>query len=61
MKEVAQMMKSRRMSGVTLLEIMLVLAVAAMVIVMSIRYYRNATNSQNSNVIIQHQCHGHCQ
>jgi type II secretory pathway pseudopilin PulG len=52
MKEVAKMMKSRRMSGVTLLEIMLVLAVAAMVIVMSIRYYRNATNSQNSNVII---------
>ena len=39
--------------GATLLEVMLVLAVAAMVLVMSIRYYRNATNSQNANLIIQ--------
>jgi Tfp pilus assembly protein PilE len=38
--------------GVTLLEIMLVLAIAAMVIVMSIRYYGQATNSQNANVIL---------
>lgn len=32
--------------GVTLLEIMLVLAIAAMVIVMSIRYYQSASNNQ---------------
>ena len=36
--------------GVTLLEIMLVLAVAAMVIVMSIRYYQSATTSQQANM-----------
>ena len=40
-------------SGVTLLEIMLVLAIAAMIIVMSIRYYQNATNSQNANAIVE--------
>lgn len=34
------------MIGVTLLEIMLVLAIAAMVIVMSIRYYQSASNNQ---------------
>jgi Tfp pilus assembly major pilin PilA len=34
------------MLGVTLLEIMLVLAIAAMVIVMSIRYYQSAANNQ---------------
>jgi type II secretory pathway pseudopilin PulG len=39
--------------GVTLLEIMLVLAIASMVIVMSIRYYQNATNSQNANTIME--------
>lgn len=32
--------------GVTLLEIMLVLAIAAMVIVMSIRYYQSASQNQ---------------
>ncbi len=32
--------------GVTLLEIMLVLAIAAMVVVMSIRYYQSATTNQ---------------
>ncbi len=32
--------------GVTLLEIMLVLAIAAMVIVMSIHYYQSASNNQ---------------
>ncbi len=36
----------RLMLGVTLLEIMLVLAIAAMVIVMSIRYYQSASNNQ---------------
>lgn len=39
--------------GVTLLEIMLVLAIAAMVIVMSIRYYQSASSSQQTNMIIQ--------
>ena len=46
------MMRSRKSSGATLLEVMLVLAVAAMVIVMSIRYYKNAQNSQNVNAIL---------
>ncbi len=46
----------KSMVGVTLLEIMLVLAIAAMVIVMSIRYYQSASlnqkiNSSLSNVI----------
>lgn len=39
--------------GVTLLEIMLVLAIAAMIIVMSIRYYQSATSSQQANTILQ--------
>lgn len=39
-------------AGVTLLEIMLVLAIASMVIVMSIRYYQNATNANNTNAIL---------
>jgi type II secretory pathway pseudopilin PulG len=43
----------KSIAGVTLLEIMLVLAIASMVIVMSIRYYQNATNSQNVNVILE--------
>lgn len=36
----------KSMLGVTLLEIMLVLAIAAMVIVMSIRYYQSASSNQ---------------
>ena len=39
--------------GVTLLEIMLVLAIAAMIIVMSIRYYQSATSSQQTNTVMQ--------
>jgi len=35
--------------GVTLLEIMLVLAVAAMIIVMSVKYYQSANASQQAN------------
>lgn len=38
--------------GVTLLEIMLVLAIAAMVIVMSVRYYQSATTNQQANQLI---------
>lgn len=40
---------AKSMLGVTLLEIMLVLAIAAMIIVMSIRYYQQASNSQQAN------------
>jgi type II secretory pathway pseudopilin PulG len=43
----------KSIAGVTLLEIMLVLAVASMVIVMSIRYYQNAQNSENTNIIME--------
>jgi type II secretory pathway pseudopilin PulG len=39
--------------GVTLLEIMLVLAVAAMIIVMSVRYYQSATSSQQANAALE--------
>jgi type II secretory pathway pseudopilin PulG len=39
----------RTILGVTLLEIMLVLAIAAMVIVMSIRYYQSASDNQKIN------------
>src|SRR6478735_750227 len=39
--------------GVTLLEIMLVLAIAAMIIVMSVRYYQSASASQQANSILQ--------
>ncbi|MDR3478108.1 MAG: hypothetical protein P4M14_08785 [Gammaproteobacteria bacterium] len=39
--------------GVTLLEIMLVLAIAAMVIVMSVRYYQTATSSEQVNTVME--------
>lgn len=42
----------RTILGVTLLEIMLVLAIAAMVIVLSIRYYSTATASSQANAMI---------
>lgn len=38
--------------GVTLLEIMLVLVIASLVLVMSIRYYQSATNSQRVNAAV---------
>ncbi|MBA3661259.1 MAG: hypothetical protein H0W64_06005 [Gammaproteobacteria bacterium] len=40
---------SKSILGVTLLEIMLVLAIAAMIIVMSVRYYQSANTSQQAN------------
>lgn len=43
---------SRSALGVTLLEIMLVLAVAAMIIVMSVRYYQSASISQEANAFL---------
>lgn len=42
----------KSMMGVTLLEIMLVLAIAALVIVMSIRFYSSASNSQKVNAMV---------
>ena len=39
----------KSMLGVTLLEIMLVLAIAALVIVMSIRFYQSAADSNKVN------------
>lgn len=42
----------KAMLGVTLLEIMLVLAIAAMVIVLSIKYYQSASTSSQSNAIL---------
>ncbi|MCE3239031.1 MAG: bfpA [Gammaproteobacteria bacterium] len=43
----------QKIAGVTLLEIMLVLAIAAMVIVMSIRYYQSASLNQQINAAVQ--------
>ncbi len=43
----------KSMLGVTLLEIMLVLAIAAMIIVMSIRYYQSASASQQANTFVE--------
>jgi type II secretory pathway pseudopilin PulG len=42
----------KTMLGVTLLEIMLVLAIAAMVIVLSIRYYQSASYSSQANQLM---------
>lgn len=39
----------RSVRGVTLLEVMLVLAIAAMIIVMSVRYYQSAQQSSQAN------------
>lgn len=44
---------ARGMRGVTLLEIMLVLAIASMIIVMSVRYYQSASSSQQANTFIE--------
>jgi Tfp pilus assembly protein PilE len=43
---------NKSMMGVTLLEIMLVLAIAALVIVMSIRFYQSASSSQKVNSML---------
>lgn len=44
---------SKSLLGVTLLEVMLVLAIAAMIIVMSVRYYQSASSSQQANAVLQ--------
>lgn len=41
------------MTGVTLLEILLVLAISASIIMMSVRYYGSATYSLQANTVIQ--------
>lgn len=46
------MKKFKSALGVTLLEIMLVLAIAAMVIVMSVRYYQSAQASSQANTVL---------
>ena len=43
----------KTMLGVTLLEIMLVLAIAAMIIVMSVRYYQTASTAENVNAALE--------
>ena len=44
---------SKKNQGVTLLEVLLVLAIAAMIIVMSIRYYQSASTSQQVNMTME--------
>lgn len=44
---------SKSVRGVTLLEVMLVLAIAAMIVVMSIRYYSSAQTSQQASASMQ--------
>jgi type II secretory pathway pseudopilin PulG len=46
------MKQIKRMLGVTLLEIMLVLAIAAMIILMSVRYYQSATAATQTNALM---------
>ncbi len=42
----------RHILGVTLLEIMLVLAIAALIIVMSVRYFQSASTSQQATALM---------
>ena len=49
-----QVRTKKSLLGVTLLEVMLVLAIAAMIIVMSVRYYQSAaTAQQTSGLLLQ--------
>lgn len=47
------MKKFSRMLGVTLLEVMLVLAVAAMIILMSVKFYKSAQDSNQVNAYME--------
>lgn len=47
------MLSNTRTSGVTLLEVMLVLAVGAMILVMSVRYYQSASAGQQFNSVLE--------
>ena len=42
----------KRQQGVTLLEILLVLAIAAIIVTMSIRYYRSAATAQQASMMV---------
>lgn len=46
------MKRMNKVYGATLLEIMLVLAIAAMIIVMSVRYYQSAQMSSQANAFV---------
>jgi Tfp pilus assembly protein FimT len=46
-------MKRIKLLGVTLLEVMLVLAVASVIILMSVRFYKSATDSSQVNSYMQ--------
>jgi len=45
-------MKKSKMLGVTLLEISLVLAIAALIIVLSIRYYQQSNDAESANAAL---------
>ena len=47
------MKKFVKTAGVTLLEVMLVLAIAAMIIVMSVRYYQSTNAANQANTVVQ--------
>ena len=44
---------TQKMRGVTLLEIMLVLAIAALLVVMSVRYYQSTRTSQQVDAMVE--------
>ena len=44
--------KLNKLIGVTLMEVMLVLAIAALIIVMSVRYYQTTASSQQANAVL---------
>lgn len=46
-------MKKTKLLGVTLLEVMLVLAVASIIILMSVRFYKSAGDSSQVNSVMQ--------
>lgn len=52
-REAAMKRIFKQMLGVTLLEILLVLAVAATIIILSVRYYQSSASSQQANAAIE--------
>ncbi|HEX4046144.1 MAG TPA: hypothetical protein VHZ76_10825 [Gammaproteobacteria bacterium] len=52
MPKTPMMKKTKSLLGVTLLEVLLVLAIAAMIIVMSVRYYQSTSTSQQANTVL---------
>ena len=43
----------KKQQGITLLEVLLVLAIASIIIVLSIRYYQSATTAQQANSVME--------